>query len=101
MGRRFWRTSALAGLLGAFLNLGVGIDIAAAHPGHDGHETDIQHAEQDLADTSIGVIEEELGIMPRRSKKLPATCPAGAQVTKRCRTLRSPAPRQQLRGGNL
>ena len=56
---RFWRATALAGLLGAVINVGVGIDIAAAHPGHDDHDTDAQHAEQDLVGTSITKIEKD------------------------------------------
>jgi hypothetical protein len=58
MRRRYWRASALAGLLGFITSIGMGVDLAAAHPGDESHE-DAAHAKQDLADTSITQIEKE------------------------------------------
>ena len=58
MRRRCWRASALAGLFGLIISAGVGVDLAAAHPG-DEKKTDAEHAKQDLADTSITQIEKE------------------------------------------
>ena len=55
--RRYWRASALAGLVGLIMSLGVGADLAAAHPGDENHK-DAEHAKQDLADTSITQIEK-------------------------------------------
>ena len=52
MGRSYWRASAFAGLLGLVISGGVGVDLAAADPG-DEDQTGAEHAEQDLADTSI------------------------------------------------
>jgi Domain of unknown function (DUF1929)/FG-GAP repeat len=56
--RRYWRASALAGLVGLIMSLGVGAHLAAAHPGDENHK-DAEHAKQDLADTSITQIEKE------------------------------------------
>ena len=58
MRRRYWRASALAGLLGLITSIGVGVDLAAAHPG-DENQKDAEHAKQDLAGTSITQIEKE------------------------------------------
>ena len=56
--RRYWRASALAGLVGLIMSLGVGVDLAAAHPDDENHK-DAAHAKEDLADTSITQIEKE------------------------------------------
>ena len=58
MRRKYWRASALAGLFGLIISAGVGVDLAAAHPG-DEKKTDAEHAKQDLAGTSITQIEKE------------------------------------------
>jgi Domain of unknown function (DUF1929)/FG-GAP repeat len=58
MRRRYWRASALAGLLGLITSVSTGVGIAVAHPG-DGDETDVEHAKQDLAGTSIEKIEKD------------------------------------------
>jgi Domain of unknown function (DUF1929)/FG-GAP repeat len=58
MQRRYWRASALAGLLGLITSATTGVGIAFAHPG-DGDETDVEHAKQDLAGTSIEKIEKD------------------------------------------
>ncbi|HEY6689019.1 MAG TPA: hypothetical protein VI094_22735 [Propionibacteriaceae bacterium] len=58
MQRRYWRPSALAGLLGLITGVSTGVGIAVAHPG-DGDENDAEHAKQDLAGTSIEKIEKD------------------------------------------
>jgi Domain of unknown function (DUF1929)/FG-GAP repeat len=57
MRRRYWRATALAGLFGLITCVSTGIGIAFAHPGDD--ETDVEHAKQDLAGTSIEKIEKQ------------------------------------------
>ena len=59
MRRRYLRASALAGLFGLITSVGLGVDLAAAHPG-DHDQTDAEHAKQDLAGTSIEQIEGTL-----------------------------------------
>src|SRR4051812_15725113 len=58
MPRRYRRASALAGLFGLILSFGIGVDLAAAHPG-EGNEKDAEHAKEDLAGTSIEKIEKD------------------------------------------
>ena len=58
MRRKYLRVSALTGLVGLIISVGVAVDLAAAHPG-DENKTDAEHAKQDLADTSITEIEKE------------------------------------------
>ncbi len=58
MRRKYLRVSALTGLVGLIISVGVAVDLAAAHPG-DEKKTDAEHAKQDLADTSITEIEKE------------------------------------------
>ena len=58
MSRTYWRASALAGLLGLIMSFGMGVNLAAAHPG-DENQKDTEHAKEDLASTSIEQIEKE------------------------------------------
>ena len=58
MRRKYLRVSALTGLVGLIISVGVAVDLAAAHPG-DEKKTDAEHAKQDLAGTSITEIEKE------------------------------------------
>ena len=67
MGGRYWRTSALAGLFGLVISVGMGVDLAAAHPG-DEDQADSEHAKQDLAGTSIEQIERKPAPTPPRSR---------------------------------
>ena len=55
MRRRYSRASALGGLVGLIISLSICVDVAAAHPGDD--QTDVEHAKEDLAGTSIEQIE--------------------------------------------
>jgi len=71
-----WRACALAGILGLTLSAGVGWDLAAAHPGED-HQTDAQHAKQDLAGTSITEIEKDTRANAARIKKATGAAPGG------------------------
>lgn len=57
MRRRYWRASALAGLLGLITSVSTGMGRAFAHPVDD--ETDTEHAKEDLASTSIEKIEKQ------------------------------------------
>ncbi len=68
MRRRYWRASALAGLLGLITSVSTGVGIAAAHPG-DGDENDAEHAKQDLAGTSIEKIEKDTKANATKIKK--------------------------------
>jgi hypothetical protein len=65
---RYWRASALAGLLGLIMSFGMGVDLAAAHPG-DEKQTDVEHAKEDLASTSIEKIEKETETNAAKIKK--------------------------------
>jgi Domain of unknown function (DUF1929)/FG-GAP repeat len=58
MSRMYWRASALAGLLGLIMSFGMGVNLAAAHPGEE-NQKDTEHAKEDLASTSIEQIEKE------------------------------------------
>jgi len=68
MQRRYWRASALAGLLGLITSASTGVGIAFAHPGA-GNETDAEHAKQDLAGTSIEKIEKDTKANATKIKK--------------------------------
>jgi Domain of unknown function (DUF1929)/FG-GAP repeat len=68
MRRRYWRASALAGLLGLITSVSTGIGIAAAHPG-DENQKDVEHAKEDLASTSIEQIEKETAANAAKIKK--------------------------------
>ncbi len=74
MRRRYWRTSALAGLLGVITSVSTGIGIAVAHPG-DGDETDTEHAKEDLASTSIEKIEKQTLANAAKIKKATGDTP--------------------------
>ena len=74
MGRSYWRASALAGLFGLIISAGMGVDLAAAHPG-DEDQTDAEHAKQDLADTSIEQIEKETRANATKIKKATGDTP--------------------------
>jgi Domain of unknown function (DUF1929)/FG-GAP repeat len=68
MARRYWRVSALAGLLGLIMSFGMGINSATAHPG-DENQKDAEHAKEDLASTSIEQIEKETAAQAAKIKK--------------------------------
>ena len=74
MGGRYWRTSALAGLFGLVISVGMGVDLAAAHPG-DEDQADSEHAKQDLAGTSIEQIERETRAKAAKIKKATGDTP--------------------------
>jgi hypothetical protein len=74
MRRKYWRASALAGLFGLITSLGMGVDLAAAHPG-EGEHTDGEHAEEDLAGTSIDKIEKETLANAAKIKKATGRTP--------------------------
>jgi hypothetical protein len=68
MRRRYWRASALAGLFGLIMSFGMGVNLAAAHPG-EGNEKDAEHAKEDLAGTSIEKIEKDTAANAAKIKK--------------------------------
>src|SRR5215217_4967484 len=68
MRRTYWRASALAGLLGLIMSFGMGVNLAAAHPG-DEPQKDTEHAKEDLASTSIEQIEKETAAQAAKIKK--------------------------------
>ena len=68
MSRAHWRASALAGLLGLIMSFGMGVNLAAAHPG-DENQKDTEHAKEDLASTSIEQIEKETAARAAKIKQ--------------------------------
>ena len=68
MSRTHWRASALAGLLGLIMSFGMGVNLAAAHPG-DENQKDTEHAKEDLASTSIEQIEKETAARAAKIKQ--------------------------------
>jgi hypothetical protein len=68
MSRTYWRESALAGLLGLIISFGMGVNLAAAHPG-DENQTDAEHAKEDLASTSIEKIEKDTAAQAAKIKE--------------------------------
>ena len=68
MSRMYWRASALAGLLGLIMSFGMGVNLAAAHPG-DENQKDTEHAKEDLASTSIEQIEKETAARAAKIKQ--------------------------------
>jgi Domain of unknown function (DUF1929)/FG-GAP repeat len=74
MGRSYWRASAFAGLFGLVISVGMGVDLAAAQPG-DEDQAGAEHAEQDLADTSIEQIERETRANAAKIKKATGDTP--------------------------
>jgi len=74
MRRRYWRASALAGLFGLIISAGIGVDLAAAHPG-EGEHTDAEHAKEDLAGTSIEKIEKQTLASAAKIKKATGQTP--------------------------
>jgi Galactose oxidase-like, Early set domain/FG-GAP repeat len=73
MRRKYWRTSALAGLLGLIATVTMGVDLAAAHPGDE--KPDAEHAKQDLAGTSIQEIERQTRANAAKIKKATGDSP--------------------------
>jgi hypothetical protein len=68
MSRTYRRASALAGLLGLIMSFGIGVNLAAAHPG-DENQKDTEHAKEDLASTSIEQIEKETAARAAKIKE--------------------------------
>src|SRR6187551_3567223 len=68
MSRTHCCASALAGLLGLIMSFGMGVNLAAAHPG-DENQKDAEHAKEDLASTSIEQIEKETAAQAAKIKK--------------------------------
>jgi hypothetical protein len=96
MQRRYWRASALAGLLGLITSVSTGVGIAAAHPG-DGDETDTEHAKQDLAGTSIEKIEKDTEANAIKIKKETGHTPGRRSDEQRYPTRKSPLPWRRIR----
>jgi hypothetical protein len=76
MKSRLWRVVISVGMAGISMSLFVGAGTAAAHP-NDPHETDEQHAAQDLAGTSIEQIEKDTRANALKIKKATGTAPGG------------------------
>jgi hypothetical protein len=72
--RRFWRASALAGLVGLIISAGVSVPLAAAHPGDEKHD-DAAHAKEDLAGTPIEQIEKDTAAKAAKIKKATGETP--------------------------
>ena len=67
---------AMGVVLSLALSLGLGLEIAAAHP-DDGQETDVEHAEQDLVGTPITEIERQTRANAARIKETTGVAPGG------------------------
>jgi hypothetical protein len=76
MSRRQWRMGAMGVLLTLALSLGLGLEVASAHP-DDGQETDVEHAEQDLVGTPITEIERQTRANAARIKETTGVAPGG------------------------
>src|SRR5688572_275952 len=74
MRHKYWRASALAGLFGLVISVGLGVDLAAAHP-RDDKQADAEHAKQDLAATPIEQIERETRANADKTKKATGDTP--------------------------
>jgi hypothetical protein len=72
--RRFWRASALAGLVGLIISAGVSVPLATAHPGDEKHD-DAAHAKEDLAGTPIEQIEKDTAAKAAKIKKATGETP--------------------------
>jgi Galactose oxidase-like, Early set domain/Ricin-type beta-trefoil lectin domain len=67
---------AMGVVLSLALSLGLGLEIAAAHP-DDGQETDVEHAEQDLVGTPITQIERQTRANAAKIKETTGVAPGG------------------------
>jgi hypothetical protein len=67
---------AMGVLLSLALSLGLGLEVASAHP-DDGQETDVEHAEQDLVGTPITEIERQTRANAARIKETTGVAPGG------------------------
>jgi hypothetical protein len=76
MNRRQWRMGAMGVVLSLALSLGLGLEVASAHP-VDGQETDVEHAEQDLVGTPITEIERQTRANAARIKETTGVAPGG------------------------
>jgi hypothetical protein len=82
MWSRLCRAVISMGTAGLAMSLLVGVGAAAAHP-NDPHESDEQHAAQDLAGTPIEQIERETRASAARINKATGTSPGGRTAQQR------------------
>ena len=82
MESRLWRAVVFTGMAGMTMSLLVGVGSAAAHP-NDPHESDEQHAAQDLAGVPIEQIEKDTRANALKIKKATGTAPGGRTANQR------------------
>ena len=79
---RHWRAAVSAGIAGLAISLLFGGGSAAAHP-NDPHESDEQHAAQDLAGVPIEQIERDTRANAAKIKRATGTVPGGRATNQR------------------
>ena len=82
MRSRLWRAAISGAMAGISMSLLVGVGTAAAHP-NDPHESDEQHAAQDLAGVSIEKIEKDTRANALKIKKATGAAPGGRTADQR------------------
>ena len=101
MRRRYWRASALAGLVGLIISLGMGVGLGGRPSA--AMKTDAEHAKQDLAGTSIEQIEKQTKANAAKIKKATGDTPGrqtDEQTVPNARRLGCRGPRLQARAEN-
>ena len=74
--RRHLRTGVMSAVLSLVLAVGLGADLASADPADD-HETDLEHAEQDLVGTPITEIERQTRANSAKIREATGVAPGG------------------------
>src|SRR5215207_8710632 len=74
--RRHLRTGVMSAVLSLVLAVGLGADLASADPADD-HETDLEHAEQDLVGTPITEIERQTRANAAKIREATGVAPGG------------------------
>ena len=82
MKSRLWRAVISTGMAGMTMSLLVGVGSAAAHP-NDPHESDEQHAAQDLAGVPMEQIEKDTRANALKIKKVTGASPGGRTANQR------------------
>src|SRR5215208_3478514 len=74
--RRHLRTGVMSAVLSLVLAVGLGADLASADPADD-HDTDLEHAEQDLVGTPITEIERQTRANAAKIREATGVAPGG------------------------
>jgi len=78
--RRHLRTGVMSAVLSLVLAVGLGADLASADPADD-HQTDLEHAEQDLVGVPITEVERQTRANAARIKTATGVAPGGRTST--------------------